>query len=277
MGASHPDGPCVAIGASRNGAPLGLAFGQIGNPVSDMHSLFVVNAERGRGAGTNLLTMLEKEMGRLGARRLRCCFLEKPGQSPALARVLEKRGWPAPAPHKVFAKFAVTRMLEAPFSREYKLSPGFSVALWRDITPSQREALRLECETLDWVPASLVPFKFERALEERNSLVLLLDGRVVGWQLTQRLHPETLSYSCSYMHPRLQTRGLILKLYVETMRLQVRDAPEYPNAYFVVPVQFKGMVGFTRNRLGPFLSELGVFQETIKNVDSSLIPSISGP
>jgi len=216
-----------------------------------------------------LLSRLESEMCRLGAQLLRCGFLEKPEQTTALVRVLRKCGWPEPAPHKLYAKFTVARMLEAPFMREYELPPGYRMVLWRELTAAQRAALKEECENADWIPPRLRPFKYEVSLEERNSLALLHDDRVVGWNIIQNLQPHILTYSCSYMHPSLAPRGFIFNLYVQSVRLQARDIPEIPSACLVAPMDMRPMVAFVRRRFGPFLSETNIVFETIKKCGGS--------
>jgi hypothetical protein len=155
-------------------------------------------------------------------------------------------------------------MLEAPFMREYKLPPGFRMLLWRELTSGQRTALQRECENSDWIPAVLRPFKYEVSLEERNSLALLHEDRVIGWNIIQQLQPGFLTYSCSYMHPRVAPRGFIFNLYVQSVRLQARDIPEISSACLVVPKDMKPMVAFVRRRLGPFLNETSTVFETIK-------------
>ena len=258
------DGPYIAVGAAREGAPIGLAFGNVSGQLPEVLSLFVSKSERGQGVGTELLARLESGMGRLGARTLRCGFMDKAEQSAALVRVLRKRGWSEPVPHKLFAKFTIARMLEAPFMRAYELPPAFRIEFWRNLTAGQRAALLGECESGGWIPPSLNPFVYEPGLEERNSLVLLADERVVGWQLTQRLQPQVLTYSCSYMHPRLQRRGFIFNLYVQSVRLQARDIPEIPSACLVAPMDLDPMVAFVRRRFGPFLSEMKMIFQSIK-------------
>jgi len=263
------NGPCLAIGASRGGVPVGLAFGKLPGSVPEAHSLFVSKDERNQGLGTALLRRLEAEMRRLGARRVRCGYLEKPEQTPALVRVLEKCGWPAPIPHKLHASFTVKRMLEAPFMREYELPPGYTIVPWRELTTAQRRVLEEECENADWIPRRLRPFQYEVSLEERNSLALLHGERVVGWNIIQQLQPRILTYSCSYMHPSLAPRGFIFNLYVRSVRLQARDIADIPSACLVAPMDMKPMVAFVRRRFGPFLNGMSVVFESIKELGDS--------
>ena len=268
------DGRYSAIGASCLGQPAGLVIAESKGRQTGILSLYVDRAHRGRGLATSLLQRIEEHVTRLGSNSLRIGYLEKSEQSAALERVLQKCGWPAPVPHKVYATFRPSRMLEAPFMKDYELPAGFEMVLWRDLTESQRDMLREECDRADWIPYRLIPFRYEVNMETRNSLALLINGRVVGWQLTQQLQPEVLTYSCSYVHPQMQTHGLIFKMYVETVRLQSRLIPEFPSACLVVPMDFTSMVAFVRRRFAPFLDRLTCFRESIKLCEGPV--SLSG-
>jgi GNAT superfamily N-acetyltransferase len=271
LGIIGHDGPMIAVGASHDGRPVGLGFGQLApgrKGVPPVLSLSVKSAFRNQGIGTSLLSRLEIEMRRCGCRELRISYLDKKSRSASLERVLAKCGWPVAEPHKLFAEFTIAKMLTAQFMIDYELPPSFEMFRWEDITKQQRAALQVECESGGWVPPSLAPFQYEANLEPRNSLGLRREGQVVGWQLTQQLQPETLTYSCSYMHPQWQTRGRIFKMYVESVRLQARHAPEYPRASLVVPYEFGPMAKFVQRRFQPYLASTSVFKAAVKNFES---------
>lgn len=256
------DGPITAFGAVDGDEPLGLGLARLDvrqAGLAQVLSLFVVPSRRGSGIGTALLSALEARLGRNGVRGLRVGYKAGGAHTKVLERVLAKRGFETPKPVKWLGRGRVTRMLEAPHFHPYAQRAPFRMLSWTAINPGQREALKQEIRVGGWVPPALDPFPYEPYLEPCNSLCMLHGEQVVGWLITQRLLPDCVTYSCSYMHPRWQHRGRIIGLYTEAVKRQHEELPNVPFGTLVVPYMFGSMVQFAARRLAPWADWTGEF------------------
>lgn len=98
----------MAVGAIQERRALALAVGRAGVEAGEVVSLFVAPAMQSRGVGTRLLQEMEAVLGRTGARRAALSYAAPTTVSPALERVLQKRGW----------KIAERRMILAQLNRQ---------------------------------------------------------------------------------------------------------------------------------------------------------------
>ena len=151
------------------------------------------------------------------------------------------------------------RVLDGRWSRA-QLSPGDRLRPWAELAPRAQATLR----GADWYPDALGPFPSE-TVETINSIGLVVNNQIVGWCLTHRLSQDTIRYSRLFVHPAHRTGRRGVAMLVEAIRLQ--DAAGVRFGRFGVRTDNRGMLGFARRRLAPFLDSL---KETI-NAELSLV------
>jgi len=260
--------PNVAAAAWTGDEPAGLALGCLRRSRrcdAEVLSLFVHAEERNRGIGTALLTRVEQALRDRGATLAGAVYMTGRPDVAALERVLEKRGWSSPRLRMLVCE-ADPATLAAPWLRRRRVSPGWSMVSWADVTEEQRRSL-LESQAAEaWIPADLVPFDHEAAGDPETSVALLREDRVVGWLITHRLSPLLVRYTCSFLRPDLQRTGTLLSLYGEAAARQAAVQNGSGRAIWTVPVQHEAMVRFVRRRMAPFLRSLRETRGSIKRL-----------
>ncbi len=251
-----PDGPDIAVAATVDDRPAGLAYGAIEDGgIARVRSLFVLPALRRRGIATALLGAIEAEFERLGCSQVQLAYVTGRATTAALERVMEKSGWDAPVPNNLICHLD-QRVLQwngydstDEFDRE-----AFQLFQWTDLTPEDREyILRTQAES-HWIPDDLVPFQYEDDFEPLNSLGIRYRGFPVGWMITHRVAPDTIRYTCSFVRKDLQRQWRVGMIYREAYQRQYDGG--VPFVIFMVPYQHRPMVNFVKRRWGGTCAKL---------------------
>lgn len=206
----RPDAPFVAIGATVDGEPAGLACGFVGAESGDLLSVFVCREWRQHGIGTALVRALEREL-----RARRCdavATVYETGQpgTPAFERTLRRCGWPTTGSY--LHVFVVDgRILSAPWVAHAGLPPSYCIEPWGTVTPHDLDVV-LESHAVDpWIPSHLMPQLLDARMDARTSLVLRgPGGAVVGWLLTSPFDTTTIRYDKVYVQPTCHRVGRTL-------------------------------------------------------------------
>lgn len=251
----NADDNTVAIGASIVGKPVGLAMAEIQEDKSaTVLSLFVIQAYRNQGIGTDLLNRLEKELSSRGCTSIGFIYTTDQPTTSTLEHLLDKGGWSSPETRRIICKTSAHEMSHAPWMHpRRKLPDSYSIFPWTEITPEERAVIQKQ-KTQSWIHPDLIPFKYEQDLEPINSIGLRYQGQVVGWLITHRTAPDTIRYSCAYVRPDLQKVGRLIFLYIRAVRLQV--AANVPFIIWTTCLEHTGMINFTKKHMGPYLKYL---------------------
>ena len=261
---THPDAPCVAVGALLDGRPIGLALARppAGDGRAEVLSLFVEVAQRGRGVGTTLLGHLEGVLAAQGAQVASATYVAGKAVTPALERVVAKRGWLMPVPRMMVFKADIAELGNAQWVDRAEFEGEFEIRPWVSLDPALLAALRQEQEASRWIPEDLVPWRHERGCEPETSLALLRDGAIVGWVLNHRLSDDTLRFSAGWVRPALQRRGRVLGLYAEAGRRAL--ALGYAHATWTVPYHHEAKVAFAKRWMVPYTRRVEESRGTAK-------------
>lgn len=227
----------IAIGSSEQEKPIGLALGKIfpDSQLVEVLSIFVEPTHRSAGIGTTLLTRLESELQARGCKQAELVYMTGKTTTPALERLLSKCNWTTPEPQMLVCQGKAEAIMEASWMKRYsRLPASYSIFPWVEITQEERQAIQQQQEAQPWIPEDLIPFKQEENLEPVNSLGLRYQGQVVGWVINNRISPDTILYSCSFVRKDLQKMGRIISLYAEAGKRQLKA--KIPNCIWTVPL-----------------------------------------
>ena len=253
----------VGVVAQSEGAPIGLALAELplgserSENTPEVLSLFVRPESRNRGVATAILERLERGVRARGFAEVKAVYMgDRPGNA-ALARVLAKRGWSAPAVRTVTLRFTPRGARKTPWFGRVRLSRQYQIFPWTELTPREREQLQRSQADAPWIPPGLEPWRHDRhSFDPVSSVGLRYRGQVVGWVINHRVSPTTVRFTCSFMRKDLGRRGRILPLY--TASLERLDEAGCKDCLFITPVVFPTMVDFVKNRCAPwegFLTE----------------------
>jgi hypothetical protein len=254
----------VAVGATLEGYPAGLAYGEkTADGIGNVRCVFVRAPHRCRGLATALLESIENQFRALGCAEARISWITGKPTTSALERVLAKRVWSEPVMLQLICK-TDERVLEWRATKMEWLFEPFELFSWIDITSKDRETiLRTQAET-HWIPDDLVPFQYEKDFEPLNSLGIRYHGEPVGWMITHRVAPDTIRYTCSFIRADLQGRFRIAPIYREAILRQTRAG--VPNAIFLVPAYHKAMIAFVRRHWGGKFADLTESRQSSKSL-----------
>jgi len=257
----------VGFVARSEGTPIGLALGELplgtqSMPVEsdntpEVLSLFVRPANRNQGAATALLERLEHHIRDRGFAKVKAVYMGARPGNEALARVLAKRGWSAPAVRTVTLRFSPQGARNTPWYGRVHLSDEYEIFPWAELTSQEREQLRSSQAQKEWIPPGLEPWMHDHhSFDPISSLGLRYRDQVVGWVINHRVPPATVRFTCSFMRKDLGRRGRILPLY--TASLQRLEEAGCKECLFITPIEFPTMVSFVKDRCAPwegFLTE----------------------
>lgn len=247
-----------AVGARRDGVPVGLALARRGEPGTPcrLASVFVVPGERRRGIGAALVGALAD---RLGDRSRMVSFhssLIK--QRQAFEALLAACGF---APPRLECMRAAGRAIDvcawADRIRGPKLLETlrpYTLRTLADCTAEDHAAIDALAARPDF-PAGFHPLAQATGaptVSGQNSLVLCHSGAVVGWLLSADTGRTEAWYYSAYIRPDLERRGGLLMLFHEVHRRHVARCGEQARWRLTSTPRTPAMLAFIRTRFVNF-------------------------
>jgi GNAT superfamily N-acetyltransferase len=233
---NEPVGMCVAErdGESHSGTVL---------------SLFVSAEFRGEGIGGSLLKASVQALRNGGCAKAEIVFTdEKPDAAARMRAMLSRAGWDAPVKRMLVFRWDLKGYdAELPWMKSFTLRQGFDIGLWSDVTEAEKAQLRDSDQRDGWIAPDLRPWDFEENYEPLNSLSLRYEGELVGWMINDRVAPDVIRFTCSFVREDLQKAGCIIALYARALKLQMEAG--ILQVMWAVPFQHPRMIAFSKRRL----------------------------
>ena len=274
--ALKPQGLTIASAASDSNQPIGLALAEIepDGKSAEVLSIFVEPDYRRQGIGLALLIRLEQELFSRGCISAELVYTTGQPTTPALERLLQKCNWASPQARMLLCKASLPLMMKAPWLEKATLPSSYTIFPWAEITQDERIAIQQQQEVSPWIPKDLNPFKHEENFEPLNSLGLRYQGQVVGWIITHRLATDTIRYSCGFVNPDLQKRGVYISLIANAIQIQYKE--KIIKGIWTVPLVHTPMVHFVKKRMAPYLTSLEETRGSFKLFSGSAVPGSDG-
>jgi GNAT superfamily N-acetyltransferase len=204
-----PDGPVIAVGADISG-PCGLVLARVSDGEGEVLSVLVRAEHRNKGIGTALVEAIEDRLRERGAAIVHGTYPTGKESTPAVERVLAKRGWDSPQPR--MALFSIgpdvpPPIRTAPWFRPISLPEGFTLVNWTELSAAAKDTVARRVESGE-VPLFVNPLVEEGKLDPRFSLGLLLHGEIVGWVIVHRTAEKVIRITGLYADSRVVPPGL---------------------------------------------------------------------
>lgn len=252
-------GPGVAVAATGD-VPLGLALAELKGQgeTAQVQSLYVVPNARKQNIATRLLTVLEHELAGRGVGDVFGVYPSGKETTPAVERVLAKRGWAEPKPRMYLfqaTRTSVETLLQAPWMRATQLPPEYTFFPWAERTRADEASVAAGLASGEF-PQMLSPFNEPTIIEPAVSLGLRYNGALYGWMIGHRIAAHTIRYTSLFVRPTIPHKGLGFRLFVESLHLHIaleRDFPEAAGCWGVLASN--PFAGFLQRRLLPHLPD----------------------
>lgn len=263
-------GPHLALAAARGDEIVGLIYGEIeADTTGHVRSVFVRAAHRGQRIAGALLAHLERQFTQLGCQQAKIAWMTGRASTEVLERLLHSAGWDEPVSQTLICRTDERMLTWSRYgTKTMRVDEEFTLLPWVDISDYDRESIRRRQAEEPWIPEDLIPFQYESNLEPINSLAVRHEGEIIGWMITHRVAPDTIRYTCSFMHPRLQGRFRIAPIYQQAYAIQ--HAAGVPIAIWMVPFQHRAMVNFVKRRWG----QEGVVTHTESRISSKKLVDV---
>lgn len=266
-----PTGGLVAVGATLDGWPVGLAVARQTQPTqAELLSVMVRPAHREKGIASELLASLEKALVRRGVRAVTGVFPDRAPTVAALERVLAKNGWPSAQP--------ILRVYrgQVPYPPDYPWMPaaleppeGFEIFPWSDLTRPELAALKAHL-TGDKRYQGAYVGTLKEDFEPRTSLGLRYGGEVVGWCFTGLVPENRLLYYEGYFirsdMRRFSRVSLGQSLVSNVIHRHWECREDMPNFGFSVEVENRHMLRFSARYFEPFCRHVYHLKRAGKNL-----------
>lgn len=247
----------IAIGASLAGKPVGLALATRRNPRQEARllSVMVASSVRRGGIGTLLMHRLQSAFAENGDGKLIAYHSTRLAARPAFEALLARSGWSAPAVYEIRGAghcAAVVAELDRlrPARRGY-LPPGAVIEPWASVTDADRAAMQALLAGPDALGGDLDPARHEPAATPQISVVLRLDGQVIGWVIGERDANGVCYYWSGFVVARWRRSGALIGLVRDVCARQAAAfGPDSIARLSTVPA-IPAMARFIRERLGP--------------------------
>jgi GNAT superfamily N-acetyltransferase len=259
----------IALVARVSGSPIALAMAEVpvheNEGAPELLSLFVTTPWRGQGVATALVEAIEEMVRASGATSVEAVYTTGKASIPAVERIFEKRGWEPPAMRSLTVRFTLAEALSTPWYGRSGLPEGAQIFSWTELGADEYQRLRASNDREPWIPSSLQPWRHDQiGFDPVSSVGLRYQGEVVGWVINHQVSPNTVRFTCSFMHPSLSRRARILPLYSEAVRRLSEAGCEF--CTFITPTVYPPMIEFIRRHCAPYASFTGETRGTRKSL-----------
>lgn len=239
--------PIVAVGSPTVGLALASVF-------SELNFSIVHSVQAKDGTEEQLLAIfdvLEKELVKEGVQTATFKFYDEGKRSNVLWEVLKKRSWAEP--ELFMLKYFLSYTFNPPWLKKPAPFPkGFTEFPWKKLKPKEKLDL-LRKQTQGTFPLHLSPFSVdEKLIEPMNSLGLRYKGQVIGWMITLRVAPDTLSYAILYIAPEYQKTRYAMRLLADAIEINKRS--KVTHAVFDINIEQSDSkwIAFIEKRIAPY-------------------------
>lgn len=244
----------LAFAAFLSEKPIGICYGYAFPTIGQgfIKELNVSKQHCGRGIGFKLLEELTALFKKSNVSVLTWKYHSNQPGVAHLEKILEKQNWEAP--QILVERYFFDSATFGPDwyrSKEPFLPKGYQIFPWRSLKRKE------ENEVKDLIiPHSILedisPFDRKYPLEPLNSLGLRLNGKIVGWMITNRLDKDTISYASLYIHPEIRGLGPAIALLKESIRLHIEARVKTGVTEINLKRTPKYWQNFVRKRLAPY-------------------------
>ncbi|MBA2369755.1 MAG: GNAT family N-acetyltransferase [Candidatus Protochlamydia sp.] len=212
----------IAVEAITEQQLVGLALAQYYfiNQTAQLFVWTVKEEYRHQGIGSILLDYLEtnlKEHERISGLGLE--YEKNCPSAAAVEKILAKRQWPVPYVYLIRCHFDAYQFDPQWIHTPLIIPPDMELFSWEYLAEEDRTRLAFMADQGQFLPY-LSPSRDEELIHLPSSLGLRYKGKIIGWNITHLIDPDTLRFSILYLDKSYQFTGLGVQLGIQSILLQ---------------------------------------------------------
>jgi hypothetical protein len=203
--------PFTGVWAVRENNILGAILADK-NPMgeSEIFSFFVVPAERHKGMGSKLLSLLETSLKNQGIKQIQSRYRNDWGSLAVIEKILQSDGWKVPQLLRIIAEIDINQYTRVPWP-SIKIPGDFTLFKWNELTRDDRlhidEMLRNRA-----IPPEFNPYQHEDQIFLPASIGMRNKGIIIGWNIVYSLSDDTKEYNNLFLKAEFRKLGHAITL-----------------------------------------------------------------
>jgi GNAT superfamily N-acetyltransferase len=262
----HINDPLVAVIAKTGDRIAGMAVAEFdkGKSYSEIISLLVDKEHRKQGIGIRLVNYITRALASRGYREARIYYRTDWEVKSFISRLVERDKWTSPLTLMHIFKSSITHRDEVKWTHDRHLPEGMQIVLWNDIDGRLKTELERQISDEEIVNPYLSPFFNEVRIETLNSVGLLFNSRIIGWNITYRIDKNTIEYNNLFIR-REYRKFATLPIALLNRSVQIQFSNNIPGFIWIIDSADRRMLNFIYRRIGPFIdSDVHVMQTSKK-------------
>ena len=267
----NPDNTNLMIMAARfRDKTVGLVIGEkitAFESVLQIKSLFVDESHRDKNLPEKMLKLLVDTFYEEGGRTVQAIYPEEKIFIEEWEKAFISLKWRGKRLAVFECSFKDVRRFNPPwFDKPYILPKEFEIFLWENLTEEEKRKIEV-AHAQGIIPNETYPFAKGISFEPTASFGLRINDTVIGWLLTCKLNPQTLSYHQLYCDPVYRKQGPIIFLLIKAIRHQ-QQSPIRQAIFRVNIIQLPTLhwLKFIKRRIAPYADRVTPYYLAWKNL-----------
>lgn len=258
--------PLLAILVKSEDIIVGLAIAEFDRSknYSEILSLYINKEHRRKGLGSKLVYYINRVLAKAGFDEARMYFRSNWESKGFIYKLVEKDKWTTPVTLMHIFKSNLEYKDKVIWTQDFHMPEGIKIELWSDINKKYKEALKQLIENDKSIPQYLSPFINTDKIENLNSVGLIKETEIIGWNIIYRINKDTLEYNNLFIRSEYRANiKLPIALINRSVQLQIKN--NITNFVWIIDSADLRMLNFIYRKIGHLVdSDVLVMQTTKK-------------
>lgn len=199
---------------------LGIAEMEQDKDESEIISIVVLPEYQGKRIGTQIIKTLVANLEENGYEKAKIVYQTNWESFRFMKNHLSAHGWSGPEEVARVFTADISQRGDEIMSLDLPDNQPFSVETWENQPDERLKTLKKEIKKDPDIPSKLDPFKDDKLIAPKCSMVAVDNNRIVGWNMSYMLGKELREYSNLFIHKEYRSRGGIWCLFVSSLKVQ---------------------------------------------------------
>lgn len=226
---------------------LGLASYDLRKKESEILSIVIDPAFRGKRIATQILKSLVANLEEKGFRKVTLVYQSDWSSYHFMGSHLTAHGWIGPEElSKVFIVDISERHDEV-MALELPVPSIVQVETWENQGEARLTRLKEYLGSHPDLPNSLNPFRDEKLIAPKCSMVAIDKDKIIGWNMAYKRSENSREFSNLYIDKEYRSRGLVWSLFISSIRMQ--SSLNIPINIGIVSIEFSPILDYYIRRI----------------------------